>query len=205
MRLPHRGLHPLLAMTTTVIPRERSEKWESHLIPCAQAPNEIATSGASPPPRNDGSGEDGFSINSDQSEIDRRRAGYIRPRDPLRKPPGYSGKHKNPFTEEDEIFQEEKTVFTLCILLAALFAMIPGGEMAAAGKLGGCRAVAHKESVQYDTVSRELGTRITTHNITILYEDRFVYSRRALRAAFPRQLRKPTPAAPKAAKEKSWE
>ena len=40
-----------------------------------KAPNEIATSGALPPPRNDGSGEDGFSINSDQSEIDRRRAG----------------------------------------------------------------------------------------------------------------------------------
>ena len=33
LRLPRRGLCPLLAMTTTVIPRERSEKWESHLVP----------------------------------------------------------------------------------------------------------------------------------------------------------------------------
>lgn len=54
-----------------------------------------------------------------------------------------------------------------------------------AKQLGGCRVAEHTQRDQYDTSRLEGNTRITTHNITIMYRDCFVYKKAALDSKYP--------------------
>jgi len=80
----------------------------------------------------------------------------------------YEGKHVSVLRFADRDYPD---VPDLDIFAGALAQMLPG-----------FRHVSHYHSVQYDTVSYSVNTRTTTHNITVLWEDRLVFSQQAYRA-----------------------
>ena len=53
-----------------------------------------------------------------------------------------------------------------------------------AKSLGGCGVASHVQSVQYDTSRWEGSTHVTTHNITHMYSDRFVYKKSVYNTRF---------------------
>lgn len=77
-----------------------------------------------------------------------------------------------------------------------------------ARKLGGFGYATHYHSVQYDTVAYGAGTKTTTHHITVLHSDCFVYKRKAYREkkkawkelGLNKKPEKPTPV-----KKNTWE
>jgi len=73
-----------------------------------------------------------------------------------------------------------------------------------AKQLGGCRVAEHIQRDQYDTTKLEGNTRTTTHHITLLYSDRFVYKKAALDSKYP-PAPKQQPPKVKQPKGNSWE
>lgn len=56
-----------------------------------------------------------------------------------------------------------------------------------AEELGGCGVAAHVQNVQYDTVVSTSSSITTTHHITHMYSDRFVYKKAVRSRKFPKQ------------------